>query len=275
MRRLLATLLLGSMGSALLVVAFSRSTWFPLNMVPFVLLAVATPLVLRGLRLGAGYRQMFASCAGVGAMMVATTCVWAAVNAPSSARTPVPSQWWRVALLAAFVLFGSALAARAAWHRSADSRSTLDDVATALLVGVSAYAVVALALLPALFPRWSALASRPAAVLETAGMSGVEAFMFTVGAAVTIVPVVLALRHSLRRRFAMGLVGAALAPLLLFAEVYLSAGNRGIEVMWGHLVTSPIPLIVRWLPSVVAGAAVGWWLALPHPGKPAVAMPCA
>ena len=266
MWRLLATLLLGAIGSALLVAAFSLSTRFPANMGPFVVLAVTTPMVLRVFRLGASYRQVFASCAGVGIMMVATTYVWGFLNLTSPLQAPVPRQFWSIALLMALVLFGSALAARAAWRTSAATRSTFDQIATALLVGCAAYAVVSFALIPL-----NSFARRPDQLLLAASLSALDAFFFAALSAVLIVPVLLGVRRFLPRRIPMVIVGAALVPLPFFAGVFLSGGNYGVELVWGRLVTSPIWFTVGSMPCVVAAAVVGWSLALPRLGKASVA----
>jgi hypothetical protein len=166
----------------------------------------------------------------------------------------------------ALVLFGSVLAARAAWRTSAATRSTFDQIATALLVGCGAFAVVSFALIP----RWILLARRPDPLWLATSLSALDAFFFAAPSAVLIVPVLLGVRRFLPR-IPMAIVGAALVPLPFFAGVFLSGGNRGVELVWGRLVTSPIWFTVRSMPCVVAAAAVGWSLALPRLGKASVA----
>jgi hypothetical protein len=266
MRRLLATLLLGSVGSALLVVAFSRSTIGPVQAGPFFLLAVMTPLVLRVFRLGSSYRQMFASCTGVGMMMAATSYVWVVLDPHSAAlRIPLPGHLWRIGLLVALVLFGSALAARAAWRGSATTRSIFDDVVTALLVGCIAFAVVSFAI-----TLWYSRV-RPDWLLAGTSVSALNAFYFAVLSAALIVPILIGVRRFLPRRLPLAIVGAALFPLPLLAEYFLWNGNRGVAEIWHLLLGSPVMFAARSMPWVVAGAALGWCLAQPLLGKAPVA----
>ena len=141
MDRLLVTLLLGAAGSGLLVTSFSHTNSGPVQIAPFFLFAVVTPLILRAVRLGGSYRQMFAVCAGVGVIMAATAYVWVVLDPRSAAlRIPLAGHVERLVILLALVLFGSAIAAKLAGGTFSPTRSVFGQVMSALVVGCGAFA---------------------------------------------------------------------------------------------------------------------------------------
>ena len=182
MDRLLVTLLLGAAGSGLLVTAFSHTNSGPVQIAPFFLLAVVTPLILRAFRLGGSYRQMFAVCAGVGVIMAVTAYVWVVLDPRSAAlRMPLVGHVEGLVILFALVLFGSAIAAKLAWETFAPTRSVFGQVMAALLVGCGAFAVVSF-----IGGLWYTYAR--AGWPLSASFAVLEAFYFAVLSVVLVVP---------------------------------------------------------------------------------------
>jgi hypothetical protein len=260
MDRLLATLLLGAAGSGLLVTAFSHTNKGPIQIAPFFLLAVVTPLVLRAFRLGGSYRQMFAGCAGVGIMMAVTAYVWVVLDPHSAAlRIPLIGHLWRLVVLFALVLFGSALAAKLAWKTFTPTRAVSGQVMAALLAGYGAFAVVS-------FIRglWYSYA-RADWFLVNASFSVLEAFYFAVLSVVLIIPLLIVGRRRLPRPAPLAILAAVLFPLPLVAELFLWRGSREVAALWNLLASSPAGFAARTLPWLVAAGVLGWCLGVLRP----------
>jgi hypothetical protein len=254
MDRLLVTLLLGAAGSGLLVTSFSHTNSGPVQIAPFFLFAVVTPLILRAFRLGRSYRQMFAVCAGVGVIMAATAYVWVVLDPRSAAlRIPLVGHVERLVILLALVLFGGPIAAKLAWKTFAPTRSVFGQVMSALLVGCGAFAVVSfLGGLGYTYARAGWPLSASFAVLE--------ALYFAVLSVVLIVPALLAVRRRLHGAVPLAIVAAMLFPLPLVAELFLWRGSRGVAALWNLQASSPAFFAARTLPWLVAAAVLGWSL---------------
>ena len=254
MDRLLVTLLLGAAGSGLLVTSFSHTNSGPVQIAPFFLFAVVTPLILRAFRLGGSYRQMFAVCAGVGVIMAVTAYVWVVLDPRSAAlRMPLVGHVEGLVILFALVLFGSALAATLASQPFAPTRSVFGQIMAALLAGCGAFAVVSfIGRLWYTYARAGWPLSASSAVLE--------ALYFAVLSLVLVVPLLLVVRRRLPGPVPLAISAAVLFPLPLVAELFLWRGSRGVAALWNLQASSPAGFAARTLPWLVAAAVLGWCL---------------
>jgi hypothetical protein len=257
MRRLITVLVLGGVGSALLVEILSVSSPGPAGFGAFFLMAVLTPVVLRLLNAGSSYRQMFGNCMGVGMMMATVFFGWIAlVDHPS--RLP-----WHAYLLAYLFLtcvaLGSALAAAAAWKPAAGGeavyRRRMLHVVAGAATFTACYSVVGL---------WVGYARGPYGVPNTMSFAAFLGLFFAAVSVAVYLPVLLGARRligGLRARPLLAILGAVLFPIPLLAFPLLQ-GRLGST--WLFLLHNPGTLLRVSLPYVLAGAVLGWLLAEPR-----------
>jgi hypothetical protein len=256
MDRLLVTLLLGAAGSGLLVTSFSHTNSGPVQIAPFFLLAVITPLILRAFRLGGSYRQVFAVCAGVGVIMAVTSYVWVVLDPRSAAlRMPLAGHVEALVVVFALVLFGSALAATLASQPIAPTRSVFGQIMAGLVAGCGGFAVVSF-----IGRLWYTYAR--AGWLLSASFAVLEALYFAVLALVLVVPALLLVRRRLRGPLPLAMSAAVLFPLPLVAELVLWRGGRGVAALWQLQASFPAGFAVRTLPWLVAAVVLGWCLGM-------------
>lgn len=250
MRRPLIVLALGTVGSAVLMTVWSLAPRGPAFVAGFFLMAVLAPIVLRVLRVGTSYGQMFADCMGLGMIMGTVLLGWIVlVDAVS-----VP--WYGYVLsylfLTGCVALGSVFAAAVAWKplSGADPtyRRRLLQVASAALVCVACFIVVGLSL------------GGSRGVPNVLGWATLLGFAFAAVAIVVYLPLLLSVKRLINVRPALALVGAMLFPIPLLAFPLLQGR---LARVWPYWVQNPDILFWGTLPYVVAGATLGWLLAEP------------
>ena len=255
MRRLLTVLVLGGIGSALLIEILSLAPGGPAGLSAFFIMAVLTPIVLRILHPGSSYRHAFVSCLSVGLMMSAVLLGW--VFPDAAVRTTYP--WYGYVLSSLFmagcVAAASALAAAVASRPMPEStvRQRMVRVAVSAVVFAACYAFNIL---------WAAI--HPLSMAKFVGLFGWVCFLAFLFAAVSIVvylPVLLGAQRVVPvplRRTVLTMLGALLFPVPLLALPFLQGR---LDSTLRFLAGDPGALMFVCLPYVLAGAVLGWLLA--------------
>jgi hypothetical protein len=267
MRRWSVVLTLGIVGAALLIApsfltGVSLFTKGPVQVAPFFLMAIVAPVVLRRLKLGATFPQMFVSCATVGTTMGGVFMAWLLWVV---IRQPLP--WYvlarGVAILLGSVVLGSALAAAVAAERTGDGRPRVRIdlrrlVWSAAAFGVS-YTVLQL--------RFVVYNAARVSVAESAGYAiqivcwaAFLAFFFSAVAATVYYPLILALRRLSANRLLPTVLGALLFPIPWEVYAFVRQDPR-LHVLNMLNPNSMIPVVLLFLPLVIGGAVFGWGLA--------------
>jgi hypothetical protein len=262
MNRWLATLLLGAVGSGLLLLSFSQTNG-PLAASPFLLLAIVTAVVLRVFKLGNSYWQMFQVCVAVGVIMGATSYFGISFNP----RISVLGHLWRLAVLLGGVLFVSAVAASVAWA-GFDRRTVFGQMTTAVLVGWTTFAIVAWAMGPLSWALGFFFPTSDYWLVWGIAYALVYSFFFAVLSSMLIAPLLFLLRRVVSGRIPLTVVGALLFPLPLFALNFLTGGGRGVSLIREELTTFRLQHVTL-LSWVFAAGAIGWCLATLRPNHPA------
>ena len=250
MRRMFTVVILGWVGAALFYLLMFRyaSGRFSL-MTPFLLMAMATPIVLRQMNLATTFRAAFVNCLGVGVLM--GTALYSLVIWKASATWSRPQPWYAFVVTYAFLMaciaVGSALAAAASVRPPVNANGfqrTLRHVAT----GCIAYALCDAALrLSSGFDVASAL-----------GWAFLLGFYFACVSLVVYVPVLLGARRLVPQTVMLAFVGALLCPVPVLA---FAALQGRFQSSWTHWLQTPSSLAWSALPYLVGGAVLGWLLA--------------
>lgn len=255
MRCLLTVLVLGGVGSALLMEAMSVVSSGPAGISAFFLMAVLTPIVLRFLNAGTSYRQMFVNCMGVGTIMATVYFGWVVLmDIPS--HLPWYGYFLSYLFVTGCVALGSALAASAAWKPSPGDepvyRRRMLQIVTGSATFAACYSVIAL---------WFAYARGPHRVFDTLSWAAFLGFFFAAVSAAVYLPVLLGARRVVRdprARLLLAILGAVLFPILLLGFPLLQ-GRLGST--WLFLLGNPGTLVLVSMPYVLAGATLGWLVA--------------
>jgi len=250
MRRLLTVLSLGWVGAALFYLLIIRHTsGGPSRLTPFLLMAIATPVVLRQMNLASTFRAAFTNCLGVGLIMGTALYSWVIWDVSASGSKPLP--WYALVLSYAFLLaciaVGSALAAAAASKAPANAnrlQRTLRHVAAGCL---------AYALFDGVVRLWSGFP-----VISALGWAFFLAFYFGCVCLLVHVPILVGARHLMPQRVSLTLIGALLCPIPLLAFPALQ--GRPLT-LWTYWLQHPTSLVWGALPYLVGGAVLGWLVA--------------
>ncbi len=250
MRRLFAILLLGSTGAASLVAAQYVTNMGPALIVPYLVMAIAAPIVSRVFELGHSYRQMFINCIAVGMIMAMTQYCWLAFVDPAPSLS-LFGHLWRVVFLAGCVGFVSLIAAAFAWTPPAGAEPAYHRNLIRLAVGGAACAITYSGV-----GLWFAQdAARLVRVLIWSVFLG---FYFVAVSGAVHLPILLGTRRLLRGRTSLALLGAILCPVPMLGFPFLQ--GRLAET-WAFWLREPTMLAAAILPFAVAGAVLGWVLA--------------
>ncbi|MCX6539015.1 MAG: hypothetical protein NT151_08800 [Acidobacteria bacterium] len=266
MRRWAAVLILGAIGAALLVAASSlkgdlMARIGQIEVAPFFLMAIATPVVLRKLGLGAGFRQMFMNCVSVGVMMGGAFIIGSLYFVG-----PQLPPWYllasRFAILMGFVLFGSALAATIGTDRRGEGQSRFRLAMRGLVWSAGAFgmAYIVLQSFGLIFtarPLTFTIGIQVAVAILT--WAALLSFFFSAVVAAVYCPLVLASRRLSAGRLWPTVIGALLFPIPW--EIYaLVKADPHLHLL--SMMGNPwIALAKLFLPLVIGGAVFGWTLA--------------
>ena len=260
MRRLITVLVLGIVGSVLLLEILSVSSPGPAGFASFFLMAVLAPMVLRVLNPDTSYRQMFVNCISIALMMATVLFGWTA------AVDDHPALPWHayvtVCVLLIAVALGSALAAARASQLGAVGAAVYRRRILNVIASGATFAACYVAL-------WNAHPVPAYVTLNTVRFAIFLGFFFAAVAVTVHLPVLLAAQRRIgasSTRPPLALLGALLFPIPLL----------GFQLFQGHLISSsrflaahPGTLALVALPYVIAGAVLGWLLAerRPSPGE--------
>jgi len=140
MPRLAAVVLLGVLGAgSMWGVMWLDIRPAPIQLLPFFVMAVVTPLVLRSLKRGRTYKGTFFDCTCISLFMMLPLVIYL----PQLGRVP----WWvalrGLAILGACIAFAAALIAAVAWKPSGAERPVYHPALLTLLTGACVFALAA------------------------------------------------------------------------------------------------------------------------------------
>jgi hypothetical protein len=257
MRALLAVVVLGVAGAALLVEMFSVTTSGPAQISPFFLMTVLAPIVLRCVVGVQTRRRMFVNCMAVGTVMSVVFLGWFAI-----VKNPSGGPWYAYVPGLLFLLGCAAIASamiaivtaspEAAGKR--DVRGKLRDVIASTATFATCYIVIGF------------LRHHPPGgfgVLSTVSWGVFLGFFFVLVSVVIYLPILVLSRRALhqRPRAPLAVLGAFLFPIPMLAFPLLQGRLEGVARLLLH---DPVALTWTALPYVLAGATLGWLIAAPR-----------
>jgi hypothetical protein len=257
MRTLLAVVVLGVAGAALLVEMFSVTTTGPAQISPFFLMTVVAPIVMR-LVIGVNTRRgMFVNCMAVGTVMSVVFLGWFAI-----VKNPSHGPWYAyvpglIFLLGCVALASAIIAIVTTRSEAADKRNVRGKM----------LAVIASAVTFAIGFSFIGLSRHHSSggfdVLSTVSWGLFLAFFFVLVAVLIYLPILGSSRRVLhpRSRAPLAVLGAFLFPIPMLALPLLQGR---LEPMVRLFLRDPIVLAAAAIPYLVAGAMLGWLIAAPR-----------
>jgi hypothetical protein len=244
MRRLFSVVTLGLIGAVLFYLPLPAGSTGPARLIPFLLMALATPLVLRQLNLATSFRQTFNTCFAAGAIMGGSFLALELGRASLSRTRPLP--WpvlaFGVCFLTLCVAGGSALVAAVAVSGRSGS---IHRVFRRIAAGASIYALFDVAL------RLYSGANVERAV----GWAFFLALYFGCFSLAIHVPILTGIRRLVVNPLASTLVGALLCPLPLMLFPILQGR---FAASWDSWLLNPSSFVFGAIPFLVGGAVLGW-----------------